>query len=517
MPIDENRFFRQATLKICGSLNVETALDATRRYLSNHMPVAGMFLYLFDEDTGAVQVVASATADGVERIRQFIRLPPDLVAQLRELEAVKHWEDIKSINDPGSEPALRRLFPMIWDREVSTINLDLEIDGETVGGLAIYAAGKNRYRAIHARLVHILKEPFAIAMSNSLRHQEVVRLKDRLADDNRYLQRELRTLSGEEIIGETGGLRDVMEMVRQVAGLDSPVLLLGETGVGKEVIANTIHYTSPRQDGPFVKVNCGAIPESLIDSELFGHEKGAFTGALSRKRGRFERAHNGTIFLDEIGELPPQAQVRLLRVLQQKEVERVGGSQAIPVNIRVISATHRHLEEMVRQGSFREDLYFRLNVFPITVPPLRQRREDIPDLLTFFIDKKTRDLNLQNALPIAEGALPRLQAYPWPGNVRELENLVERELIRQQGQGGPLRFEGVQPAAAPPPAVSAAPPAPLESWKTVSRRYIERVLRHTGGKIHGPGGAAEIMGINPNTLRSRMRKLGIPFGRPATG
>ena len=516
MPVDENRFFRQATLKICGSLNVETALDATRRYLSTHMPVTGMFLYLFHENTGAVQVVASATEDGVERVRQFIRLPRDLVAQIRELEAEKHWEDIKSINDPASEPALRRLFPMIWDREVSTINLDLEIDGEAVGGLTIYATGKNRYRASHTRLIRILKEPFTIAMSNSLRHQEVVRLKDMLADDNRYLQRELRTLSGEKIVGEDGGLRPVMEMVRQVAGLDSPVLLLGETGVGKEVIANTIHYTSARQDGPFVKVNCGAIPESLIDSELFGHEKGAFTGAISQKRGRFERAHNGTIFLDEIGELPSQAQVRLLRVLQQKEIERVGGTQAVPVNIRVISATHRRLEEMVRQGRFREDLYFRLNIFPITIPPLRQRREDIPDLLTFFVAQKTQDLNLQEIPPVAEEALTRLQAYPWPGNVRELENAVERELIRQQGHSGPLRFEGLRPVSAPPP--SAPPtPTPFESWETVSRRYITRVLQHTGGKIHGPGGAAEIIGINPNTLRSRMRKLGISFGRPPAG
>jgi len=460
-------------------------------------------------------VVASATADGVERVRQRIRLPADLVDQLRELEAEKNWEDIKSINDPASEPALRRLFPMIWDQEVSAINLDLEIDGQTVGGLAIYAAGKNRYDAGHARLIHILKEPLAIAMSNSLRHQEVVHLKDLLADDNRYLRRELRSLSGERIVGASGGLRHVMEMVRQVAGLDSPVLLLGETGVGKEVIANTIHYTSPRQEGPFVKVNCGAIPETLVDSELFGHEKGAFTGALNQKRGRFERAHNGTIFLDEIGELPAPAQVRLLRVLQHKEIERVGGMRPIPVNIRVISATHRRLEEMVRLGRFREDLYFRLNVFPITIPPLRQRREDIPALLDHFIALKSRELNLGAAPRIADDAPARLQAYAWPGNVRELENLVERELIRQHGRGGPLRFVGLRPSdATRPPDVPPAAEPDLDSWEGASRRYIDRVLRHTGGKIHGPGGAAEIMGINPNTLRSRMRRLGMPFGRP---
>jgi transcriptional regulator with GAF, ATPase, and Fis domain len=480
------------------------------------MPVSGMFLYLFDDDSGALEVVASATAEGVERIRQAIRLPPDLVAQLRELEVEKNWEDIKSINDPESEPALRRLFPMIWDRAVSAINLDLEIDGETVGGLAIYAAGKNRYDARHARLIRILKGPFAIAMANSLRHQEVVRLKDLLADDNRYLRRELRSLSAERIVGETGGLRHVMEMVGQVAGLDSPVLLLGETGVGKEVIANAIHYTSPRQEGPFVKVNCGAIPEQLIDSELFGHEKGAFTGAVGRRRGRFERAQGGTIFLDEIAELPPQAQVRLLRVLQSREIERVGGTRAISVDIRVISATHRNLEEMVRQGRFREDLYFRLNIFPIIIPPLRQRRGDIPDLLAYFVRRKARELNLGEPPPMAPETLARLQGYAWPGNVRELENLVERELIRRRGRGGPLRFSGLAATAAPPSGrESDAPPADLPSWDEMNRRYIRRVLRHTGGKIHGPGGAAEIMAVNPNTLRSRMRKWRIAFGRPA--
>ncbi len=219
-----------------------------------------------------------------------------------------------------------------------------------------------------------------------------------LADDNRYLHRELFRLAGDEIVGADFGLKGAMEMVRQVASLNSPVLLLGETGVGKDVIANAIHYSSPRKDGPFVKVNCGAIPETLLDSELFGHEKGAFTGALSQRRGRFERANKGTIFLDEIGELPSQAQVRMLRVLQYKEIERVGGTNPISVDIRLIAATNRDLEEMVRAKQFREDLWFRLNVFPIRIPPLRERREDIPALVRHFIERKSRELRL-SALP----------------------------------------------------------------------------------------------------------------------
>ena len=220
-------------------------------------------------------------------------------------------------------------------------------------------------------------------------------------------------------------------------------MLLGETGVGKEVVANAIHYTSSRRGGPFIKVNCGAIPDNLLDSELFGHERGAFTGAIAQKRGRFERADKGSIFLDEIGELPLQAQVRLLRVLQHKEIERVGGTKTIPVDVRIIAATHRNMEEMVRSGAFREDLWFRLDVFPITIPPLRRRKEDIPALVHHFIERKSKDLKIYPAPSVSAEEVERLKAYHWPGNIRELENLIERELIHKRGKGksGRLTFE----------------------------------------------------------------------------
>jgi transcriptional regulator with GAF, ATPase, and Fis domain len=299
-----------------------------------------------------------------------------------------------------------------------------------------------------------------------------------------------------------------------VAPLDSPVLLFGDTGTGKEIMANAIHYSSPRKDGPLIKVNCGAIPESLIDSELFGHEKGAFTGAISQKRGRFERADKGTIFLDEIGELPPQAQVRLLRVLQEKEIERVGGTISIPVDIRVISATNRNLQEMVASGRFREDLWFRLNVFPIMIPPLRQRREDIPALVHHFIDRKSKELKLARRPVLAPGALERLKAYDWPGNVRELENLIERALI--QSRGGMLSFE-ILSAPHGPANREMAPEAgrnqSVLSLDELNARHIREALDTADGKINGPGGAAQILGLHPNTLRSRMNKLGIPYGR----
>jgi transcriptional regulator with GAF, ATPase, and Fis domain len=260
-------------------------------------------------------------------------------------------------------------------------------------------------------------------------------------------------------------------------------------------------------------VNCGAIPETLVDSELFGHEKGAFTGAISQRRGRFERADKGTIFLDEIGELPSQAQVRLLHVLQKKEIERVGGISSIPVNIRIISATHRNLEEMIASGRFREDLWFRLNVFPITIPPLRQRREDIPALVHHFIDRKTKELKLTERPVLAPGAIDRLIAYDWPGNVRELENMIERALIRHRGCV--LSFETLLPLAVSEvrEMVEDDRHRALPSLDEINARHIRKALKTAGGKINGPGGAALILGLHPNTLRKRMNKLGIPFGR----
>lgn len=303
-------------------------------------------------------------------------------------------------------------------------------------------------------------------------------------------------------------------MVRQVAPLNNTVLLLGETGTGKEMIANAIHYSSPRKDGPFIKVNCGALPDSLIDSELFGHERGAFTGAVAESRGRFERADGGTIFLDEIGELPPSAQIRLLRVLQNHEVERVGGKRSIPVDIRVIAATHRNLQSMMTEGSFREDLWYRLSGFPIIVPPVRQRKEDVPALARHFLAMKSSEFGIAVPPSIAPGALLRLMEYDWPGNVRELENLVERELIRHRS--GPLTFDTILPRE-----VNEKIPLNTDSDRQIyplnldeaMAVHMREVLKLAKGKIHGPGGAAELLGMNPNTLRWRLDKFGISYRR----
>jgi len=350
----------------------------------------------------------------------------------------------------------------------------------------------------------------------------LLELKELLSEDNRFLHSELRQIAGEEIIGADFGLRGVMDMVRQVAPLSSPVMLLGKTGTGKEVIAGAIHNLSPRKDDPFIVVNCGAIPENLVDSELFGHEKGAFTGALSRKRGRFERANGGTIFLDEVGELQPEAQVRLLRVLQEKEIERVGGTEQIKVDIRVIAATHRDLEAMITEGKFRDDLYFRLNVFPIAIPPLRDRRGDIPSLVHYFIQKKSREMDLRGTPTLTPRALERLTGYFWPGNIRELENLVERSLILSRGE--PLSFNDFQTPLKPKRSYEQGKETILHrdnqgrdslALDAILSLHIRRVLDMTSGRVGGKQGAAYLLNINPSTLRKKMRKLGIPFGRKA--
>jgi formate hydrogenlyase transcriptional activator len=290
------------------------------------------------------------------------------------------------------------------------------------------------------------------------------------------------------------------------------VLIYGETGTGKELIARAIHDRSPRKDRPLVKVNCSAISAGLVESELFGHVKGAFTGAIERRLGRFALADGGTIFLDEIGELPLETQVKLLRVLQEREFEPVGGNRPVQVDVRVIAATNRNLEEAVRAGGFRSDLFYRLNVFPIEVPPLRQRAADIPQLAMFFLARCSK--NVGKAMTgISQDTMDRLVSYAWPGNVRELGNLVERAVILSHSSVLEVE-DGLLPARAAPLSGS-APPAPpaVSTLEEVDRSHIVAVLRATGGVIEGPKGAAKILNLHPNTLRHRMKKLGIT---PAT-
>jgi transcriptional regulator with GAF, ATPase, and Fis domain len=507
---DDNEFFRKATLRICGDLRIEKALCDFLRYMREFMPVDRMFLQIYEPTLGAMRTMASADVDSGQELDLLTPLPRAARDQVRNRLAEGPGNPVV-IDSPESNPVAREMLRFHRIEGSSILRMTLTTEGGRLGGLVLTAREADCYTQEHARLLSLLRDPLTVAISNILEHREVHRLRDRLAEDYRHLQRELLRITGDEIVGTDFGLREVMHKVRHVAPTESPVLLTGETGVGKDVIANAIHLGSTRRNGPFIPVNCGAIPESLLDSELFGHEKGAFTGALSRKRGRFERAHQGTILLDEIGEMPLPAQVRLLRVIQHREIERVGGTERIPVDIRIITASNRDLAAMVRSGRFREDLWFRLNVFPIEVPPLRDRTSDIPALVHHFIERKAGELKIGETPELAAGAINDLMAYDWPGNVRELENVIERAMILRH-RGEPLRF-GDLGAPSTRRLVMASPATeddPLD-LDTVVARHIRRVLGMTDGKIHGPGGAGELLGMNPNTLRHRMKKLGIPF------
>jgi transcriptional regulator with GAF, ATPase, and Fis domain len=516
MKITKNEFYRHATMRICGSLNIHTALENFLAYTREYIPIKEVRLALYNPDLHAFQWIAIS-----RHIESGKNPDPDDAGNISSLpmERKELWSqlwaempDIQIINRLELRPEVSELFIMDKrDLDVSMMILKLELEGVRVGFLVLSVNGKDQYSKEHASFLLLLNEPFAIAMKNALQHQELLRIRDSLDDDNRYLRQQIRELAPSQIIGANRGLKNVMQMVRQVANIDSPVLLLGETGVGKGVLANAIHYSSPRKQMPFVSVNCGSIPDSLFESELFGHEKGAFTGANARKKGRFERANTGTIFLDEIGELPVQAQVRLLHVFQEKYIERVGGTEAIPIDVRIISATNRNLQDMIKAGKFREDLWYRLNVFPIIIPPLRHRKEDIPEFVHSFIEKKTIEFKLFEKPKLASGAIGKLMGYDWPGNVRELENVIERALIRNSQ--GPLDFEDLIPdimeqSKKHPVDVADRRLLPLDDLITI---HIMKAIKQANGKISGLGGAADLLKINSSTLRKKMDKLKIKY------
>ena len=438
--VDKNQFFRDLTLRICGTLKIEKGLFECFQYLTQYIPADAIYLERYEPDFSAIRVIARADRNSTQKLDTLVPLDKAARKQMREMDKAG-FPPYFMTNDSDEVPLSSNMLRLLGEPSSCILSTMLIVDNQVMGAATLIAHGKGHFNEDHISLYQLVREPFFVAMSNVLEHREVLKLQKLLTDENQFLRGELHKRLGDEIIGAGFGLKEVMHQVRQVAQLDSPVLLSGETGVGKDVIANAIHFSSARNDGPFISVNCGAIPESLIDSELFGHEKGAFTGAMAQKKGRFERADGGTIFLDEIGELPMEAQVRLLRVLQNKEIERVGGTKTIRLDIRIIAATNRDLEELVEDGKFREDLWFRLNVFPIWIPPLRERAVDIPALLQHFIHTKSKELKLPCIPELSPLAVDLLLDYHWPGNVRELQNIVERALILNPS--GPLRFDHI--------------------------------------------------------------------------
>lgn len=515
MAINKSDFFREITLRISSSLDITKALQNTFDYLADFIPIDTLGLHRVELEQGRIFAVAEITRDGlVAPVQdQHAVFPIDAETKAMIHEARISNRVITRFNRAADNlpHSVLQCFPHLANR--SMLTLHLMINNEPIGGLFLSKVGHGHYTQAHADLLESVKEPIALAMSNAWRFREMTRLRDLLAEDNRALSLDLQQATGVHVIGSDFGLTHVMEMVRRVAPISSPVLLLGETGTGKEVIANAIHHSSPRSSAPMVRVPCGAIPETLLDSELFGHEKGAFTGATERKRGRFERAQGGTIFLDEVGELSPEAQVKLLRVLQERHFERIGSSETLTTDARVIAATHRDLASMVRAGTFREDLWYRLSVFPIMIPPLRMRRGDIPALANHFVERKVREMNLGHIPAIPPHVVTRLQDYDWPGNVRELQNVIERALILSGSDTldiPPLR--SVTDSGSEPTQQTANAFTPL-TFDEAAAEHIRRTLAATHGRVGGPGGAAERLALNPSTLRFKMKKLGITITR----
>ena len=384
--------------------------------------------------------------------------------------------------------------------------LPLTVRGRRIGAMTVGSLAKDQYTEADAEFLVEVANQVAIAVDNMKLHEETGALKARFEAEAVYLQEEIKTEHNfEEIIGQSAPVRQLLRKVEQVAPTEATVLIQGETGTGKELVARAVHDRSRRKDRPLVKVNCGSIPAGLVESELFGHEKGAFTGATQRRVGRFELANGGTIFLDEVTELPIDTQVKLLRVLQEGEFERVGSSQTIKVDVRAIAATNRDLKEVVKNGTFRSDLFYRLNVFPLAVPALRERKDDIPLLVNFFLSRFGKKLG-KEVRGVSQKSMDNLLRYDWPGNVRELQNIVERAAVLASG---PI----VQIDESMVGSGEAARDSVVDTLENAERNHILRALNETRWIVHGKKGAAEILGINPSTLRSRMEKLGIK--RPA--
>jgi formate hydrogenlyase transcriptional activator len=389
--------------------------------------------------------------------------------------------------------------------------------GKSLGTFAVWSQTQGHYTEVDAELLRDVANQVALAIANMKSYEEIASLKARLEKENVYLQEEIRTEHNfEEIVGDSPPLLALLRRVDQVAPTDSTVQIYGETGTGKELIARAIHDRSSRKNRPLVKVNCSAISAGLVESELFGHVKGAFTGAFERRIGRFELADGGTIFLDEVGELPLDTQGKLLRVLQEREFEPVGSNRSVRVDVRIICATNRNLEASIKDGTFRSDLYYRLNVFPLEVPPLRERRSDIDQLATFFVSRYARNLG-KKITGISQAARQKLLTYSWPGNIRELQNLIERAVILSTGPILELESDLISSAASPvlsnveqnAEVLSNGDQCPLKTLQEVERDHILAVLQQTHGVIEGSNGAARTLGMHPNTLRHRMEKLGI--------
>lgn len=462
-------------------------------------------LVLHDAATGTMRLHVAGAAEPTPT--------PEIVLPLEDDPAGLVWQTQQPLNI-ANEAELAR-WPRLLERTrpygvQSLCLLPLTTARRRMGTLNFSCKQPSAYAAADVTFLQHVANQVAVAVENALAFQELTTLKDQLVREKAYLEEEVRTEKFKGMVAVSGALREVLKKVETVAPTDSTVLICGETGTGKELVARSLHEMSPRGERTFVKLNCAAIPTGLLESELFGHEKGAFTGAICQKVGRFELAHKGTIFLDEIGEIPLELQPKLLRVLQEQEFERLGGTKTMKVDVRLVAATNRDLAQMVTEGRFRNDLYYRLNVFPVMLPPLRDRPDGIPSLVRHFTQQFARRMG-KRIETIPTVTMDALVQYSWPGNVRELQNVIERAVILSPGSTlqiplGDLKPVGQQAQVAAPSAAAVAAPVTLAD---AEREHILGILRETGWVVGGPKGAAARLGMKRATLQHKMAKLGI--------
>ena len=503
---DHNQLLLDVSNAVTSHLDIRELLGATSACVKRVIPHDLAALALYDDDAKVLRVhTLNAPWSEAHVDEGFVitleNSPAGKAATTRQPVVINRL-------DPAEYPS--PIVTRAYDAGFrSSCNVPLVSHDRLLGVVAVASRQESAFRQSDVKLLTHIAGQLAIAVENSLAFRELAALKNKLASEKLYLEEEIQTeYNFEEIIGQSASLKKILQQVKTVAPTDSAVLLCGETGTGKELIARAIHSLSNRRERTLVKLNCAAIPTGLLESELFGHEKGAFTGAIAQRIGRFELANKGTLLLDEVGEIPLDLQPKLLRVLQEHEFERLGSSRTIKTDARMIAATNVDLPQMVAEKKFRSDLFYRLNVFPITIPPLRDRVDDIPLLIGYFTQKHALRMN-KRVDKIPKDTVDALCGYPWPGNVRELENFMERSVILSSGADlqAPL---GELKSSATTTTIPVSAPAPgPRSLEDVERQHIQETLEQTRGVIGGKGGAAEILGLPTSTLRNRMKKLGL--------
>lgn len=496
-----------AILAINSSINAEESLSRVFDVLQDFLDADGAFVNIFDAQKHLIVFVAHCSKGGASSPLGSVE-PPKSLRPLKITDKVLNCPNIAE--DRFTQKVLSECLPEVK----SYLMLSMDKEDRHLGVVCFYSRRYDQFNEEQRVLLKSLHDSFSLMTSNALNsillanNEDLVHENDGLKDS----VREGRMALVNRFTARAPSLRDLTEKVERISSTEVPILVLGETGCGKEVVVNLIQRLSKRGSGPFVKLNCGAIPETLIDDEFFGHEKGAFTDAKIQKKGVFERASGGTLFLDEIGELSLAAQVRLLRVLQQKVVTRIGGMHSIPVDFRLVAATHRDLKQMAKEGRFRNDLLYRLNLFPLRIPPLRERTEDLFPLTEFFLNRLRSKYGISQPLVLSQNSVEQMQNYKWPGNVRELENTLERSVLTSSDyQNIRVVFEGETGTVGPVMPTISPEIVKLESYEAMQKHYFEAVLKATKGKISGADGAAALSGIHPNTLRSKLEKLGVTF------